>query len=102
LIRSKGVGVYFVTQNPADIPESVLAQLGNRVQHALRAYTPSEQKAVRSAAQSFRPNPKLDVQAVIGELAVGEALVSVLDEQGRPGMVERVMVYPPESRIGAL
>jgi DNA helicase HerA-like ATPase len=102
LIRSKGVGVYFVTQNPADIPESVLAQLGNRFQHALRAYTPSEQKAVRTAAQSFRANPKFETQNVISELEVGEALVSVLDEQGRPTMVERVFIAPPESQIGIL
>ncbi len=102
LIRSKGVGIYFVTQNPADIPQTVLAQLGNRVQHALRAYTPSEQKAVKTAAQSFRPNPKLDTERVIGELEVGEALVSVLDAQGRPTQVERVIVYPPESQIGML
>lgn len=102
LIRSKGVGVYFVTQNPADIPETVLAQLGNRIQHALRAYTPSEQKAVRSAANSFRPNPELDTQAVISELIVGEALVSVLDDSGRPQMVQRVLIAPPESRIGSI
>lgn len=102
LIRSKGVGVYFVTQNPADIPDTVLAQLGNRIQHALRAYTPAEQKAVKTAAQSFRPNPALDTERVIAELEVGEALVSVLDPQGRPTMVERVMIVPPESQIGIL
>lgn len=102
LIRSKGVGIYFVTQNPSDIPETVLAQLGNRFQHALRAYTPSEQKAVRIAAQSFRPNPKLDTERVIGELEVGEALVSVLDAQGRPTMVERVLIAPPHGQIGIL
>lgn len=102
LIRSKGIGVYFITQNPADIPETVLAQLGNRIQHALRAYTPSEQRAVRTAAQSFRPNPSLDTERVITELEVGEALVSVLDSQGRPTPVERVLVYPPESQIGML
>ena len=100
LIRSKGVGVYFVTQNPLDIPESVLAQLGNRVQHALRAYTPKERKAVRAAAQSFRPNPGLDTERVITELGVGEALVSVLDAKGRPTPVERTLVAPPRSRIG--
>lgn len=102
LIRSKGVGVYFVTQNPADIPEGVLAQLGNRIQHALRAYTPSEQKAVRTAAQSFRANPKIDTETAIGELEVGEALVSVLDAQGKPTPVERVMIAPPHGQIGIL
>jgi len=100
LIRSKGVGVYFITQNPMDIPESVLAQLGNRVQHALRAYTPTEQKAVRIAADSFRPNPKLDTAQVITELAVGEALVSVLQDKGVPSVVERTLVRPPASRLG--
>jgi len=100
LIRSKGVGVYFVTQNPLDIPESVLGQLGNRVQHALRAFTPKDQKAVRSAAETMRPNPKLDVAQVITELSVGEALVSFLDEKGRPCVVERAFVLPPASRIG--
>jgi len=102
LIRSKGVGVFFVTQNPADIPESVLAQLGSRIQHALRAYTPRERKAVKAAADSFRANPELDTETVISELLVGEALVSVLDENGRPQMVERVLIAPPESRIGSL
>jgi DNA helicase HerA-like ATPase len=102
LIRSKGVGVYFVTQNPLDIPESVLGQLGNRVQHALRAFTPKDQKAVRTAAETLRPNPKLDTVQVITELSVGEALVSFLDEKGRPGMVERAYVVPPASRIGPL
>ncbi|MBN8549769.1 MAG: DUF853 family protein [Deltaproteobacteria bacterium] len=102
LIRSKGVGIYFVTQNPSDIPESVLAQLGNRFQHALRAYTPSEQKAVRTAAKSFRPNPALDTESVIGELKVGEALVSLLDAEGRPTMVERTMILPPQGQIGML
>ena len=102
LIRSKGVGVYFVTQNPLDIPESVLGQLGNRVQHALRAFTPRDQKAVRTAAETLRPNPKLDTVQVITELSVGEALVSFLDEKGRPGMVERAYVVPPASRIGPL
>ncbi len=100
LIRSKGVGVYFITQSPADIPDSVLGQLGNRIQHALRAYTPKEQKAVRVAAQSFRPNPALDSEAVISTLGVGEALVSVLGEGGVPTMVERILVAPPASRIG--
>src|SRR5204863_9430152 len=88
LIRSKGVGIYFVTQNPLDIPDSVLSQLGNRVQHALRAYTPRDQKAVRAAADTFRVNPTLDIQKAITELAVGEALVSFLDEKGRPSIVE--------------
>ncbi len=100
LIRSKGVGVFFVTQNPRDLPESVLAQLGNRIQHALRAYTPSERKAVRSAAESFRPNPEFDTETVITELGVGEALVSTLDEKGRPGIVQRTLVRPPSSRLG--
>jgi len=100
LIRSKGVGVYFVTQNPLDIPETVLGQLGNRVQHALRAFTPRDQKAVKSAATTLRANPKLDVEAAITELGVGEALVSLLDEKGRPGVVERALVIPPGSRLG--
>jgi DNA helicase HerA-like ATPase len=100
LIRSKGVGVYFVTQNPADIPDTVLGQLGNRVQHALRAYTPRDQKAVRVAAETFRPNPQLDTAQVITELGVGEALVSFLDEKGRPHMVERAFIVPPASQIG--
>jgi hypothetical protein len=102
LIRSKGVAVYFITQNPQDIPDTVLGQLGNRVQHALRAYTPKDQKAVKAAAQTFRANPKLDVEAVITELAVGEALVSFLDEKGIPAMVERAWVYPPRSRMQPL
>ncbi|MDA0276635.1 MAG: DUF853 family protein, partial [Proteobacteria bacterium] len=102
LIRSKGVGVYFVTQNPLDIPESVLGQLGNRVQHALRAFTPRDQKAVRAAAETLRPNPKLDTAQVITELGVGEALVSFLDEKGRPTIVERAFVVPPASRLGPL
>lgn len=101
LIRSKGVGIYFISQSPGDIPDSVLAQLGNRVQHALRAYTPNEQKAVRVAAQSFRANPALDTVTAITELAVGEALVSVLQDGGIPSVVERVWVRPPCSRIGA-
>ena len=102
LIRSKGVGVYFVTQNPLDIPESVLGQLGNRVQHALRAFTPKDQKAVKSAAETLRPNPKLKAEEVITELSVGEALVSFLDEKGRPTMVERAFIVPPASRLGPL
>jgi len=102
LIRSKGVGIYFVTQSPSDLPDSVLGQLGNRVQHALRAFTPSDQKAVRVAAQTFRPNPKLDTAQVITELGVGEALVSFLDEKGRPLPVERALVRPPNSQIGPL
>jgi len=100
LVRSKGVGVYFVTQNPMDIPESVLGQLGHRFQHALRAFTPQDQKAVRTAAQTFRQNPQIDTEAAITELAVGEALVSVLDAEGRPTMVEKTLIAPPESRIG--
>ena len=102
LIRSKGVGVYFITQNPLDVPQTVLAQLGNRVQHALRAFTPQDQKAVRVAAQTFRANPKLDTEKVITELEVGEALVSVLDEQGRPTEVEKILIAPPSSRIGPI
>ena len=102
LIRSKGVGVYFVTQNPLDIPETVLGQLGNRVQHALRAFTPRDQKAVKSAAQTMRANPKLDVERAITELSVGEALVSLLDEKGRPSVVERAFILPPASRIGPI
>ncbi len=102
LVRSKGVGVYFVTQNPLDIPDSVLAQLGNRVQHALRAFTPRDQKAVKSAADTMRPNPALDIGAAITELAVGEALVSFLDEKGRPGITERVFVLPPAGQIGPI
>lgn len=102
LIRSKGVGVYFVTQNPLDIPETVLGQLGNRVQHALRAFTPRDQKAVRAAATTLRSNPGLDVATAITEMGVGEALVSFLDEQGRPGIAERAFVVPPGVRLGAL
>jgi DNA helicase HerA-like ATPase len=101
LIRSKGVGVYFVTQNPLDVPDVVLGQLGNRVQHALRAFTPRDQKAVRAAAETFRPNPKVNVETAIGELAVGEALVSLLDEKGTPEPVERAAIIPPQSRLGA-
>ncbi len=100
LVRSKGVGVYFVTQNPLDVPDTVLGQLGNRVQHALRAFTPRDQKAVKSAATTMRANPKLDVETVITELGVGEALVSFLDEKGRPTIVERAFVAPPGSRLG--
>jgi hypothetical protein len=102
LIRSKGVGVYFVTQNPLDIPETVLAQLGNRVQHALRAFTPKDQKAVKTAAETMRANPKFDAATAITELGVGEALVSFLDVKGRPAIVERAYVVPPVSRIGPL
>src|SRR4029077_16477867 len=102
LIRSKGVGIYFVTQNPIDVPDKVLAQLGNRVQHALRAFTPRDQKAVAAAAQTFRPNPKLDTARVITELAKGEALVSFLEGNGTPGRVERGMVRPPSARIGPI
>ncbi|MGM4962032.1 helicase HerA-like domain-containing protein [Tardiphaga sp. 1201_B9_N1_1] len=102
LIRSKGVGVYFVTQNPIDVPDRVLAQLGNRVQHALRAFTPRDQKAVQAAAQTFRANPKLDTATVITELGKGEALVSFLEGNGTPAMVERIMVRPPTARIGPI
>jgi DNA helicase HerA-like ATPase len=102
LVRSKGVGVYFVTQNPLDIPDAVLGQLGNRVQHALRAFTPRDQKAVKTAAETLRPNPKLKAEQVITELGVGEALVSLLDEKGRPGIVERAFIVPPGSQLGPL
>jgi DNA helicase HerA-like ATPase len=102
LIRSKGVGVYFVTQNPIDVPDKVLGQLGNRVQHALRAFTPRDQKAVTAAAQTFRPNPKLNTAQVIMELGKGEALVSFLEGNGTPAMVERVMIRPPSARIGPI
>ena len=100
LIRSKGVGVYFITQNPLDIPDEVLGQLGNRIQHALRAFTPRDQRAVNAAAETFRPNPKLDVERVITELAVGEALVSTLGQGGVPSMVERTLIRPPSARVG--
>ena len=100
LIRSKGVGVYFVTQNPLDIPDAVLGQLGNRVQHALRAFTPRDQKAVKSAAETMRPNPAFAIEQVITELGVGEALVSLLDEKGRPGVTERALITPPGSQLG--
>jgi DNA helicase HerA-like ATPase len=102
LIRSKGVGVYFVTQNPIDVPDKVLAQLGNRVQHALRAFTPSDQKAVKAAAETFRPNPKLNTAKVITQLGKGEALVSFLEGAGTPTMVDRTMIRPPSARIGAI
>ncbi|MBK5567013.1 helicase HerA-like C-terminal domain-containing protein [Ensifer sp. SSB1] len=102
LIRSKGVGVYFVTQNPLDVPDTVLGQLGNRVQHALRAYTPRDQKAVKTAADTFRPNPEFDCATVITNLGTGEALVSTLEGKGAPSMVERTLVRPPQSRVGPL
>jgi hypothetical protein len=102
LIRSKGVGVYFVTQNPLDIPDMVLSQLGNRVQHALRAYTPREQKAVKTAAETFRPNPEFKTEVVITELGVGEALVSTLEIKGVPSVVERTLMRPPSSRLGPI
>ena len=102
LIRSRGVGVYFVSQNPADIPDAVLGQLGNRIQHALRAFTPREQKAVRAAAQSFRPNPAFEVEEAISQLGVGEALVSLLDTNGAPCVVERALIVPPQSQVGPL
>jgi DNA helicase HerA-like ATPase len=102
LIRSKGIGVYFITQNPLDLPETVLGQLGNRVQHALRAFTPRDQKTVKAAAETFRANPKLNVAKAITELEVGEALVSVLDEKGSPTVVERALIYPPQSRLAPL
>ena len=102
LVRSKGVGVYFVTQNPLDIPDSVLAQLGNRVQHALRAFTPRDQKAVKATAQTMRQKPGLDIETAITELAVGEALISLLDSKGRPSVTERVYVLPPGSQIGPI
>jgi DNA helicase HerA-like ATPase len=102
LIRSKGVGIYFVTQNPLDVPDVILGQLGNRVQHALRAFTPRDQKAVRSAAETFRQNPAIDVETVITQLGTGEALISFLDEKGQPGVVERAYVLPPQGRIGPI
>ncbi len=102
LVRSKGVGVYFVTQNPLDVPDTVLGQLGNRVQHALRAFTPRDQKAVKSAAETMRANPDLDIATAITELAVGEALISMLDEKGRPSITQRVFVRPPGSQIGPI
>ncbi len=102
LIRSKGVGIYFCTQNPIDVPDTILGQLGNKVQHALRAFTPRDQKAVKTAADTFRPNPKLDVQTVITQLGVGEALVSFLDEKGIPAMVEQAKILPPQAQIGPI
>ena len=102
LIRSKGVGVYFCTQNPADIPDDVLSQLGNRVQHALRAYTPRDQKAVKVAADTFRPNPAFSTEKVISELGIGEALVSMLEDGGVPEIVNRTLIRPPSSRVGAI
>ena len=102
LIRSKGVGVYFISQNPRDIPDNILGQLGNRVQHALRAFTPRDQQAVKSAAETFRPNPKINTAAVLTELGVGEALVSFLDEKGQPAVVERAFIVPPHSQIGPI
>jgi DNA helicase HerA-like ATPase len=102
LIRSKGVGVYFVTQNPIDVPDKVLAQLGNRIQHALRAFTPRDQKAIEKSAETFRSNPKLDVATAITELGVGEALVSLLEEKGSPGVVERALIVPPRSMLGPI
>ncbi|MFM2408584.1 MAG: hypothetical protein RL358_1326, partial [Pseudomonadota bacterium] len=102
LIRSKGVGVYFITQNPADVPDKVLGQLGNRVQHALRAFSPRDQKAVKAAAETMRDNPNLDEAAVITELGVGEALVSCLNETGQPSIVERALIVPPQAQIGPL
>ena len=102
LIRSKGVGVYFVTQNPMDVPDKVLGQLGNRVQHALRAFTPRDQKAVKAAAETFRPNPQLDTRQVITELGVGEALVSTLDAKGQPTVVQRTLIRPPRSKMGPI
>ena len=102
LIRSKGVGVYYVTQSPADVPDRVSAQLGNRIQHALRAFTPKEQKAIRAAAETFRPNPAFDTERTIQELQVGEALVSVLHNKGEPSMVQRTLIRPPMARLGPL
>ena len=102
LVRSKGVGVYFVTQNPLDVPDTVSSQLGNRIQHALRAYTPREQRAVKAAATTFRPNPDIDTERAIMDLGVGEALVSTLDEKGRPSVVERTLIRPPSSRLGPI
>jgi DNA helicase HerA-like ATPase len=100
LIRSKGVGIYFITQSPSDIPDTVLSQLGNKIQHALRAYTPKDQKAVKAAAASFRSNPDFSSEQVLGELSTGEALISVLDEKGAPQIVQRAFMLPPRSFIG--
>jgi DNA helicase HerA-like ATPase len=102
LVRSKGVGVFFVTQNPLDVPETVLGQLGNRIQHAMRAYTPREQKAIRAAAQTFRSNPRLDTEQAFTQMGVGEALISTLQAKGVPGMVDRTLIRPPTSRIGPI
>lgn len=102
LIRSKGVGVYFITQNPADVPDKVLGQLGNRVQHALRAFSPRDQKAVKAAAETMRDNPALNEEAIITELGVGEALVSFLNEKGQPSIVERALIVPPQAQIGPI
>ncbi len=102
LVRSKGIGVYFITQNPMDVPNTVSAQLGNRVQHALRAFTPQEQRAVKAAAETFRRNPELDTERAILELKVGEALVSMLENKGEPSIVQRTLIRPPEGRIGPL
>jgi len=102
LVRSKGVGIYFISQNPLDIPDTILGQLGNRVQHALRAFTPKDEKAVRTAAQTFRQNPKLDTVKAITELEVGEGLVSTLEASGAPSMVQRALIAPPSSRIGPI
>ena len=102
LIRSKGVGIYFITQNPSDIPNDVLAQLGNKVQHALHAYTPAEKKRVKAAAESFRENPEFDTMEAISNLGIGEALVSFLDEEGRPSVVERAKILPPKSLMGPI
>ncbi len=102
LIRSKGVGIYFCTQNPVDVPDTILGQLGNKIQHALRAFTPRDQKAVKSAAETFRPNPELNVEEVITQLGVGEALVSFLDEKGIPSMVEKAKILPPQAQIGPI
>lgn len=102
LIRSRGVGIFFISQNPSDIPDSILGQLGNRIQHALRAFTPKDQKAVRAAAQAFRPNPAFSTEEAIGQLTVGEALISFLDEKGAPEIVERALIVPPEGQIGPI
>lgn len=102
LVRSKGVGIYFISQNPSDIPDGVLSQLGNRIQHALHAYTPADMKKVKAAAQSFRENPDFDTETAITELGIGEALVSVLDEKGTPTIVKRCFILPPQSKMGAI
>ena len=102
LIRSKGVGIYFISQSPSDIPDKVLSQLSNRIQHGLRAYTPAEQKAVKAAAQAFRANPEFKTEEAILDLGVGEALISCLDEDGRPSIVQRAFIVPPRSYLGAL